>query len=149
MNDLYWIGPALVSGLLAVRFGLPPLVGYLVAGFVLNVLGFVDHDRLVMVGELGVTLLLFTIGLKLEVRSLLRPVIWAGTTLHMLVVIAAFGTALYWLSLTGLAIFIDVNFRVALLIGFALSFPAPYLRSRRWRKRVSTPLITGSSRSAS
>ena len=78
MNDLYWIGPALVSGLLAVRFGLPPLVGYLLAGFVLNVLGFVDHDRLVMVGELGVTLLLFTIGLKLEVRSLLRPVIWAG-----------------------------------------------------------------------
>jgi hypothetical protein len=31
MNDLYWIGPALISGLLAVRFGLPPLVGYLTA----------------------------------------------------------------------------------------------------------------------
>ena len=122
MNDLYWIGPALVSGLLAVRFGLPPLVGYLIAGFVLNALGFVDHERLVAVGELGVTLLLFTIGLKLEVRSLLRPVIWAGTTLHMLVVIAAFGSGLYWLGLTGLAIFADVDFRIALLIGFALSF---------------------------
>jgi len=122
MNDLYWIGPALVSGLLAVRFGLPPLVGYLIAGFVLNVLGFVDHDRLVVVGELGVTLLLFTIGLKLDVRSLLSPVIWVGTTLHMLVVIVAFATGLYWLSLTGLAIFADVDFRIALLIGFALSF---------------------------
>jgi predicted Kef-type K+ transport protein len=122
MNDLYWIGPALVSGLLAVRLGLPPLVGYLIAGFVLNALGFVDHERLVALGELGVTLLLFTIGLKLEVRSLLRPVIWAGTTLHMLVVITAFGTGLYWLSLTGLAIFVDVDFRIALLIGFALSF---------------------------
>ncbi|MEN8106962.1 MAG: cation:proton antiporter family protein [Pseudomonadota bacterium] len=122
MNDLYWIGPALVSGLLAVRFGLPPLVGYLIAGFVLNALGFVDHERLVAVGELGVTLLLFTIGLKLDVRSLLRPVIWAGTTLHMLVVIAVFGTGLYWLSLTGLAIFADVDLRIALLIGFALSF---------------------------
>jgi predicted Kef-type K+ transport protein len=122
MNDLYWIGPALVSGLLAARFGLPPLVGYLIAGFVLNALGFVDHERLVMIGDLGVTLLLFTIGLKLDVRSLLRPVIWAGTTLHMLVVIAAFATGLYWLSLTGLAIFADVDFRIALLIGFALSF---------------------------
>jgi len=122
MNDLFWIGPALVSGLLAVRFGLPPLVGYLVAGFVLNALGFVDHDRLVAFGNLGVTLLLFTIGLKLEVRSLLRPVIWAGTTIHMLAVIAAFGTGLYWLSLTGLAIFADLDFRIALLIGFALSF---------------------------
>jgi predicted Kef-type K+ transport protein len=122
MNDLYWIGPALVSGLLAVRFGLPPLVGYLIAGFVLNIFGFVDYDRLVMVGDLGVTLLLFTIGLKLDVRSLLRPVIWVGTTLHMLVVIAAFATGLYWLSLTGLAIFADVDVRIALLIGFALSF---------------------------
>ncbi|NOR41586.1 MAG: potassium transporter Kef, partial [Gammaproteobacteria bacterium] len=122
MNDLYWIGPALVSGLLAVRLGLPPLVGYLIAGFILNTLGFVDHDRLVMVGNLGVTLLLFTIGLKLDVRSLLRPVIWAGTTLHMLVVIAAFGSGIYWLSLTGLAVFADVDIRIALLIGFALSF---------------------------
>jgi predicted Kef-type K+ transport protein len=122
MNDLYWIGPALVSGLLAVRVGLPPMVGYLIAGFILNALGFVDHERLVAVGELGVTLLLFTIGLKLEVRSLLHPVIWAGTTLHMLVVIAVFGTGLYWLSLTGLAIFADVDLRIALLIGFALSF---------------------------
>ncbi|MDH3900161.1 MAG: cation:proton antiporter, partial [Gammaproteobacteria bacterium] len=122
MNDLYWIGPALVSGLLAVRFRLPPLVGYLIAGFVLNTLGFVDHDRLVMVGNLGVTLLLFTIGLKLDVRSLLRPVIWAGTTLHMLVVITLFGTGLYWLGLTGLTIFADVDVRIALLVGFALSF---------------------------
>jgi len=122
MNDLYWIGPALISGLLAVRFGLPPMVGYLIAGFILNALGFVDHERLIAVGELGVTLLLFTIGLKLDVRSLLRPVIWAGTTLHMLLVITVFGTGLYWLSLTGLAIFADVDFRIALLIGFALSF---------------------------
>jgi predicted Kef-type K+ transport protein len=122
MNDLYWIGPALISGLLAVRFGLPPLVGYLIAGFILNAFGFNEYDELAAIGELGVTLLLFTIGLKLDVRSLLRPVIWAGTTLHMLAVIAVFGTGLYWLSLTGLAIFADVDFRIALLIGFALSF---------------------------
>jgi len=122
MNDLYWLGPALVSGLLAVRFGLPPLVGYLIAGFVLNALGFNDHVKLTAIGNLGVTLLLFTIGLKLDVRSLLRPVIWAGTTLHMLAIILVFGTGLYWLGLTGLAIFADVDFRIALLIGFALSF---------------------------
>ena len=122
MNDLYWLGPALVSGLLAVRFGLPPLVGYLIAGFVLNALGFNDHVKLTAIGNLGVTLLLFTIGLKLDVRSLLRPVIWAGTTLHMLAIIVVFGTGLYWLGLTGLAIFADVDFRIALLIGFALSF---------------------------
>lgn len=122
MNDLYWLGPALVFGLLGARFGLPPLVGYLIAGFILNVLGYDDYDRLVMIGELGVTLMLFTIGLKLDVRSLLRPFIWAGTTLHMAIVVAVFGCGLYWLSLTGLAIFSDIDLKVALLIGFALSF---------------------------
>lgn len=122
MYDLFWVGPALVTGLLAVRFGLPPLVGYLIAGFVLNALGVGDHAKLSAIGELGVTLLLFTIGLKLDVRALLRPVIWAGTTLHMLITVAVFGTTLYWLSLAGVAFFADIDLGVALLIGFALSF---------------------------
>ena len=39
MYDLFWVGPALVAGLLADRFGLPPLVRYLIAGFVLNAMG--------------------------------------------------------------------------------------------------------------
>jgi predicted Kef-type K+ transport protein len=75
-----------------------------------------------MIGNLGVTLLLFTIGLKLDVRSLLRPVIWAGTTLHMLIVVALFGTGLYWFSLTGLTVFSGLDVKTAILIGFALSF---------------------------
>ncbi len=122
MDDLLWIGPALIAGILAVRFGLPPMVGYLLAGFALNFSGVIDHDRLAMIGNLGVTLLLFTIGLKLDLRSLLRPVIWAGTTLHSLIVISLFGTLLYWLSLAGLKAFAGVDIKIAMLIGFALSF---------------------------
>ena len=122
MNDLYWIAPALISGLLAVRVGLPPMVGYLIVGFVLNALGFADNAKLVAIGELGVTLLLFTIGLKLDIKSLLRPVIIAGTTLHMLTITVLFGSGIYWLSITGFALFSDINFKIALLIGFALSF---------------------------
>jgi predicted Kef-type K+ transport protein len=78
MDDLLWTGPALIAGIAAARFGLPPMVGYLLCGFVLNFSGVFDHDRLTLIGDLGVTLLLFTIGLKLDLRSLLRPVIWAG-----------------------------------------------------------------------
>jgi glutathione-regulated potassium-efflux system ancillary protein KefC len=122
MYDLFWVGPALVAGLLAVRFGLPPLVGYLIAGFVLNAMGIDEYVKLSAIGELGVTLLLFTIGLKLDVRALLRPVIWAGTTLHMLITVAVFGTCLYWLSLAGVAFLADIDLGIALLIGFALSF---------------------------
>ncbi len=122
MNDLLWIGPALIAGIAAARLGLPPMVGYLLCGFVLNFSGVYDHDRLTMIGDLGVTLLLFTIGLKLDLRSLLRPVIWAGTTLHTAIVVAVLGTLLYWMSLAGIQAFAGIDLGKAILIGFALSF---------------------------
>ncbi len=122
MDDLLWIGPALIAGIVASRFGLPPMVGYLLCGFGLNFSGVYDADRLTMIGDLGITLLLFTIGLKLDLRSLLRPVIWAGTTLHMVIVIAVFGTLLYWMSLAGIQAFAGIDIGTAMLIGFALSF---------------------------
>lgn len=122
MDDLLWIGPALIAGVLASRFRLPPMVGYLLCGFILNLSGAYDHDRLTMIGDLGVTLLLFTIGLKLDLRSLLKPVIWAGTTLHTTIVVSVFGTLLYWISLTGLQAFDGIDIGKAMLIGFALSF---------------------------
>lgn len=122
MDDLLWIGPALIAGIAVGRFGLPPMVGYLLCGFVLNFSGVYDADRLTMIGDLGITLLLFTIGLKLDLRSLLRPVIWAGTTLHMVIVIAVFSTILYWMSLAGIQAFAGIDIGTAMLIGFALSF---------------------------
>ncbi len=122
MDDLLWIAPALIAGIAAARFGLPPMVGYLLCGFVLNFSGVFDHDRLTMIGNLGVTLLLFTIGLKLDLRTLLRPVIWAGTTLHTAIVIAVLGTLLYWMSLAGIQAFVGIDIGKAMLIGFALSF---------------------------
>ena len=122
MDDLLWIAPALIAGIAAARIGLPPMVGYLLCGFVLNFSGIYNNDRLTMIGNLGVTLLLFTIGLKLDLRSLLRPVIWAGTTLHTAIVVAVLGTLLYWMSLAGIQAFAGIDIGKAMLIGFALSF---------------------------
>ena len=122
MDDLLWIGPALISGIAASRLGLPPMVGYLLCGFILNLSGVYDADRLTMIGNLGVTLLLFTIGLKLNLHSLLRPVIWAGTTLHTTIVVSVLGTLLYWISLAGIQAFSGIDIGKAMLIGFALSF---------------------------
>jgi predicted Kef-type K+ transport protein len=122
MEELIWIGPALIFGLLATRMGLPPMVGYLIGGFILNIYGMSDPVFLTKIGNLGVTLLLFTVGLKLDVRSLLKPYVWAGATLHMIAVVAIFGIILFWISLGGLAIFADVDLGIAFLIAFALSF---------------------------
>jgi glutathione-regulated potassium-efflux system ancillary protein KefC len=121
-NQLAWIGPALVFGLLARRAGLPPMVGFLMGGFILNIAGIADSDKLAALGDIGVTLLLFTIGLKLDVRSLLRPMIWAGSTVHLGVVVVVFGSGLYLLGLLGLPLFAGLNVGEAALVAFALSF---------------------------
>ncbi len=121
-SDLIWIGPALVFGLLARRLGLPPMVGFLMGGFILNSLGISDYDQLAALGDLGVTLLLFTIGLKLDVRALLKPVIWAGSTIHMVAVVVIFGAGLFLLSMTGLSLFLGFTPGTAVLVAFALSF---------------------------
>jgi predicted Kef-type K+ transport protein len=122
MEELIWIGPALIFGLLAVRIGLPPMVGYLVGGFVLNIYGMSDPVFLTKMGNLGVTLLLFTIGLKLNIRSLLKPYVWIGGTLHMLAVVVIFGILIFWISFGGLTLFADISLSTAFLIAFALSF---------------------------
>jgi len=122
MKELIWIGPALIFGLMAVRIGLPPMAGYLIGGFLLNIIGISDPIFLTKIGNLGVTLLLFTIGLKLNVRSLLKPYVWAGASLHLVAVTAIFGVLIFWISLSGLTLFSDVEINTAFLIAFVLSF---------------------------
>jgi glutathione-regulated potassium-efflux system ancillary protein KefC len=96
MLDLIWIGPALIFGFIATRLRMPPMVGYLIGGFILNVYGNQDPEMFNQMGNLGVTLLLFTIGLKLNIKSLMKPYVWAGATLHTLAVVIIFGLLLFW-----------------------------------------------------
>lgn len=121
MNDFIWIGPALIFGLIAVRLGLPPMIGYLSGGFLLHL--FVDGNstQLAMIGDLGVTLLLFTIGLKLNIRALLKPSIWGTASLHMISTTTLFTVLVLLMRFTNIPLF-SVSPGTALLIGFALSF---------------------------
>ena len=72
-HDPAWIGIAYVFGFIVWQIGLPPLVGFLFAGFTLNLLGAQGGEFLNIMADIGVTLLLFSIGLKLHIRQLLRP----------------------------------------------------------------------------
>ncbi len=67
---------AFVVGFAARQVGLPPLVGFLAAGFTLNGLGFESGPLLVQFADLGVTLLLFSIGLKLKIDHQISGVIF-------------------------------------------------------------------------
>ena len=121
MNPL-WILAAFIFGAAISRIGLPPLVGYLLAGFALNSIGVTGGEILETVADAGVTLLLFTIGLKLKIKSLAKPEVWAGTSTHMIVTVAIFGFVIWMLGFSRIALFDQLNGQTAVLIAFALSF---------------------------
>ena len=121
-RDPLWIAIAFACGLAVKTIGLPPLVGFLVAGFVLNIAGAEGGEFLSVTADLGVTLLLFTIGLKLKLRTLVRPEIWGVATLHMSVITVFMSGVVLAFGAFGLPLFSDVQPVTALMIGFALSF---------------------------
>lgn len=119
--DAAWISFAFLCGFIARLLKLPPLIGFLAAGFLLNGLGIRQGgEALQELADLGVTLLLFSIGLKLDAKSLLRKEIWLGTSVHMLISTVVLGGVVFLLTLTPLLG--RVPLITAILIGFALSF---------------------------
>ena len=67
---------ALVAGLIFRKFNYPPLLGYLLSGFVAHELGVGSVENIAPYADLGILLLLFTIGLKLNLKSLASPHVW-------------------------------------------------------------------------
>ena len=122
LGDVAWISLAFLLGFLSRLLGLPPLVGYLATGFLLNAYGITNDVLLQKLADLGITLLLFTVGLKLNLRTLARPQVWAVTCLHMSIVVGLFGLAIYGLALAGASFFSGLDLQKSLLIAFALSF---------------------------
>lgn len=112
---------ALGAGLVFRRFNYPPLLGYLLAGFVAHEFGVGNIEVITPLADLGILLLLFTIGLKLNIRELAGPHVWGTALIHM--IIAVFLTvpvimaAGFWLP--GLK-FTDST--AAWTLAFALSF---------------------------
>ncbi|MEO0858828.1 MAG: cation:proton antiporter, partial [Bacteroidota bacterium] len=124
MIELLWICAAFGLGFVARLMHLPPLIGYLVTGFLLYTVGVANGPIIQQFADLGVTLLLFTIGLKLRIRGLLRPHVWGVGVVHMGLVTVLIGLALFGLSvvLPGLSLLGDFTISTALLLGFALSY---------------------------
>jgi len=120
--DFIWILFAFALGLSAKSISLPPSIGYLAAGFILNYLGYSSSEGLQSLADLGITLMLFTIGLKLNVRDLTKTEVWLGCVSHSLIwlVLALGGVKLF--GVLSLSFFTDLSDQSALIIAFALSF---------------------------
>lgn len=121
-SDPLWIAIAFVCGLLVKLIRLPPLIGFLAAGFVLNALGAEGGEFLQATSDLGITLLLFTIGLKLRLNELAKPEVWGAASIHMGIITFLISALAILLSQANLPLFSDLDLETAVLIGFALSF---------------------------
>ena len=55
--DPLWLAIAFALGLLVKLVGLPPLIGYLIAGFTLKYFGAESNELIQSISELGITLL--------------------------------------------------------------------------------------------
>ena len=125
MPEALWISFAFGLGLLVKAVGLPPLVGYLAAGFVLSGISATTDltiestDVLAHLAHLGVLLLLFTVGLKLKLRSIISREVIGGSLLHFGITCVVFTPGLYLL--------LDLEWQTALMLAIALSFSSTVL----------------------
>jgi len=120
MLDPLVIVIALACGLASRALGMPALIGYLAAGFVLHETNIEAGELLHTLADLGVTLLLFTIGLKLQPAELLKPRVWGTTVIHMVCMQLLFMLLLWGASqlLPGA----ELDSTATLVIAFALTF---------------------------
>jgi CPA2 family monovalent cation:H+ antiporter-2 len=110
-------GVAVMLALVFIRSGIPPILAYLGTGIVLGPSGLAlvaQSDSLSLLAEVGVVLLLFTVGLEFslgEIRRSWRAVLLGGGLQVILTTALA----------TGMALAIDLPLPVALCWGFLLT----------------------------
>lgn len=124
--DIIWVGIAFLFGFIVSRIQLPPLVGYLAAGIVLSVFGYESGDMLEDIAHLGVLFLLFTVGLHIRIKNILRPdVLGIGIT-HLIISTAIF---------TPLCLFFGFDLQAAVIIAITLGFSSTVLTAKHLESR--------------
>jgi CPA2 family monovalent cation:H+ antiporter-2 len=117
---------ALLLGTIAERLKQNAILGYLVAGTLVgpNVLGLIEsRSQVEVIAEIGVALLLFTVGLEISIKRLLRmgPIALVGGMLQVIITMAA---------VFGLSIGLGLDIKAAVCLGamLALSSTACVIR---------------------
>lgn len=132
---------AALAGWLARRVRLPAIVGYLAIGLLVSPFtpGYVaDHGQLQLLADVGVVLLLFEVGIEVDVARLRRehgPLLWAAP-LQTVITTAVATTAA---TLAGLPPF----GAGAVGLGVALSSSVVIVNITRSRRRTTTPQTEG------
>ena len=124
--EILWLVAAYVLGMAVSKIKIPPLVGFLGAGILLSVYGYEATDTLHEIGHIGVLLLLFTVGLHLRVKSILRPEVLGAGGLHL-----AISAGVFML----VANFFGYAWMESLIIGVLLGFSSTVLAAKALENR--------------
>ncbi|MEX0994111.1 MAG: cation:proton antiporter, partial [Balneolaceae bacterium] len=124
--DIIWLGGAFIFGAMVSRFHIPPLVGYLVAGLFLSVYGYEGGDLLHEISHLGVIFLLFTVGLHIRIRNILRTEVIGVGLMHL-----AISTAIF----VPVCILFGYSLQAAIIIGITLGFSSTVLAAKNLEMR--------------
>ncbi len=141
--DLIFVITAFAAGFAASAVRLPPLVGYLAAGFALHAFGYETTPAIEALAEFGLLLLLFGIGLKLKLRTLTRPEVWAGASIHLVVTTTVLGAVFWALGALGLPLVADISLVEAALVGFAFSFSSTVYAIKALEERNEASSLAG------
>ena len=134
-----WIGGALILGLAARQAGLPPLVGFLGAGFAFAALGMQPSPLLDELSQAGVLLLLFAVGLKLRFKTFLRYEVWGTAIAHL-----AITTGVGFFAIYGGGFSWTIAAALALSLGFSSTvFAAKVLEEKRELRAVHGRIAIG------
>lgn len=120
--DPLWILAALALGLAAKALRIPPLVGFLAAGFLLNGLGLEPTEFLTAASDLGITLLLFTIGLHISISVFTRTEVWGVAVAHVVLFGSLMSAVIYAGVLLEVGPLGDLDGPGAISLALALSF---------------------------
>lgn len=120
--ELLYYASAFIFGFAALQLKLPPLIGFLAAGFALNLAGYKNTELLTTMADLGVTLLLFSIGLKLKINTLMKKQVWAPSFLHITASSLFFWSVILGMKWLNVPLFNELTLSSAAILAFALSF---------------------------
>lgn len=128
-------------GLVAKLIKLPPLIGFLAAGFILKAADVEQLEGLDLMSEIGVTLLLFAIGLQLDLGSLVKKEVWFNAGAHMAVMT---GVGVGFLTLLGLlGAYGPQSLTVLTAVAFVLSFSSTIVAVKILQERGDEQSLYG------
>jgi len=137
LNLVLFLTVPFLGGLVASRLKLPRMIGYIVAGMIFGVIIQGESSTfLPMFANFGLILLLFTVGLELNINTVRR----FG---RLVIYLGLFQVGISWVLLVGLLKMFGFDFAEAAIMGFAFSLSSTALVSKFIQERGEESSLIG------